>query len=403
MSEHDSDVSVTYCVYCSDVSPAYQCVTCAGDPSIANRYCFACSLKHIESYYGHEIKDCSKSKPKKGNKKCEHNKEQRDCKLCRGSRICEHDRSKRTCTICVGMYLSFCSNCLDNFCFPFITFLHVYIGSRICPHGKHKHICKLCGGSAICPHNRIKYSCRQCKSGNPNSIVDFGSPVDDIKADSLSVSSTPRESETKSHGSHKKCEHNREQRNCRDCGGSRICVHDKYKYACRECGFSKKSKSSHSQAMTMSFSNSSAVSHSLSDFATLSSSSSSSNVGGYFNSTTQNFTGISGFNSTCHSSNITFQPMMPLSLSAQQSPFQFASPLPHAPSLSQPQSSLSSRSAPLSLIYTSHQQPQIQQSHSGSSSSNQLPRRRSHSSNNDLLLFNDNMTQEDDMNNRLSF
>ena len=105
MSEYESDV--TYCVCCSEVSPAFQCLTCTSDPSITNRYCLACSLQHMKSHYGHEFKDCSKIKVKKGNKKCEHNKEERDCKFCRGSRICEHDRSKRTCTICVGMYQYF--------------------------------------------------------------------------------------------------------------------------------------------------------------------------------------------------------------------------------------------------------------------------------------------------------
>lgn len=103
MSEYETDA--TYCVYCLEPSPVFQCLTCV-DISISNSsrlYCFSCSLKHMQTNYGHEIKDISKIKIKKGNRKCEHNKEQRDCKFCRGSRICEHDRSKRTCTICVGM------------------------------------------------------------------------------------------------------------------------------------------------------------------------------------------------------------------------------------------------------------------------------------------------------------
>jgi hypothetical protein len=33
-----------------------------------------------------------------------------------------------------------------------------------------------------------------------------------------------------------KCEHNKEKRDCRECGGSRFCEHDIRKYNCISCG-----------------------------------------------------------------------------------------------------------------------------------------------------------------------
>jgi hypothetical protein len=33
-----------------------------------------------------------------------------------------------------------------------------------------------------------------------------------------------------------KCEHSREKRRCRDCGGSQICEHNRRNYQCKECG-----------------------------------------------------------------------------------------------------------------------------------------------------------------------
>jgi group I intron endonuclease len=50
--------------------------------------------------------------------KCEHGKQQRDCKDCGGKRICQHNREKRSCKECGG--------------------------AQICEHGKHKHSCKDC-------------------------------------------------------------------------------------------------------------------------------------------------------------------------------------------------------------------------------------------------------------------
>ena len=34
----------------------------------------------------------------------------------------------------------------------------------------------------------------------------------------------------------KKCEHNRQKAQCKECGGSSICIHERYKYTCKECG-----------------------------------------------------------------------------------------------------------------------------------------------------------------------
>ena len=37
----------------------------------------------------------------------------------------------------------------------------------------------------------------------------------------------------------KKCEHGRQKRQCKDCGGSAICEHNKRKTRCKECGGSE--------------------------------------------------------------------------------------------------------------------------------------------------------------------
>ena len=39
-----------------------------------------------------------------------------------------------------------------------------------------------------------------------------------------------------SDGSGRKCEHGREKRRCKECGGSGICTHGKDKRQCKECG-----------------------------------------------------------------------------------------------------------------------------------------------------------------------
>ena len=34
----------------------------------------------------------------------------------------------------------------------------------------------------------------------------------------------------------KKCEHGRQRRNCKECGGSSICEHGRRRYRCKDCG-----------------------------------------------------------------------------------------------------------------------------------------------------------------------
>jgi predicted GIY-YIG superfamily endonuclease len=108
--------------------------------------------------------------------KCEHNKNNSICKICKGGHICIHNRTRSRCKLCKG--------------------------SQICTHDRMRSSCKDCKGSGVCEHNKIKRICKDCKG--------------------LDI-----------------CEHNKNKRICKDCGGSSICEHNKYKDYCKECNGSR--------------------------------------------------------------------------------------------------------------------------------------------------------------------
>ena len=89
--------------------------------------------------------------------KCEHNKQQSNCKICKGTNICKHNKQRTACIECHGA-----SICKHNKHRGGCQECH---GASICVHDKIRSVCKICGGGSICEHNRHRYDCKEC--GNP--------------------------------------------------------------------------------------------------------------------------------------------------------------------------------------------------------------------------------------------
>ena len=157
---------------------------------------FEIYTKKIKEYGENTVIDTNKKKIELFLKynifmKCEHNKNQAYCKICKGSQICEHNNIRYVCRQCGG-------------------------GKGICEHNRVKSQCKECGGSQICEHNKRKAECKEC---NGSQICEHKKQKNKCKV-------------CKGSGI---CEHNRERSTCRECGGSQICDHDKMKSTCKEC------------------------------------------------------------------------------------------------------------------------------------------------------------------------
>jgi hypothetical protein len=180
-------------------------------------------------------------------KKCDHNKEKRNCRVCTPTSFCIHDKRKDTCVVCTPSLLCIHdkrkSSCVV--CTP----------SLLCIHDKRKSDCKKCSNSTtiFCIHNKRKRDCRVC---TPTSFC-----IHDKRKDTCVVC-TPailcihnnRKHDCKEcnptvyciHNKRKKdcnecnpdayCVHNKRKRDCKECNPAAFCKHDKKKYACRECG-----------------------------------------------------------------------------------------------------------------------------------------------------------------------
>ncbi len=68
-----------------------------------------------------------------------------------------------------------------------------------------------------CEHNRQKHQCKECKG---SSICEHNR----------------RKHQCKECKGSSFCEHNKQKYRCKECGGSSICEHNKQKYRCKECG-----------------------------------------------------------------------------------------------------------------------------------------------------------------------
>ena len=88
------------------------------------------------------------------NKNCDHNKQKRNCRVCRPTSFCIHDKLNFSCGECNRSL--FCIHdkrkrqCIE--CCP----------QAFCIHKKRKLACGECNHSLFCIHNKRKYDCREC-------------------------------------------------------------------------------------------------------------------------------------------------------------------------------------------------------------------------------------------------
>jgi hypothetical protein len=152
-----------------------------------------------------------KKKGRKKRAKCDHGRDKRICRECGGSGICPHGRIKKQCRECGG--------------------------SAICVHGRQKQQCRECGGSAICPHGKRKYRCKECNGAAIGKVEKRAAKEKGPKKHGATDGADgPVPPAVKRVQKRAKCDHGRDKRICRECGGSGICPHGRIKRQCRECG-----------------------------------------------------------------------------------------------------------------------------------------------------------------------
>jgi hypothetical protein len=115
-----------------------------------------------------------------------------------------------------------------------------------CPHNRRRAQCKECGGSAICQHEKRKTECKQCAGVAPQpntpSVVAKRTGYPLLTAIPLSQRRVGgKYVDTKGNvgnwnGKDLRCDHNRERRYCKECGGSQICQHNRVRAQCKDCG-----------------------------------------------------------------------------------------------------------------------------------------------------------------------
>ena len=92
------------CQNCDSNSAEFECVDCKTLKLNDRKFCTECAEFHpkIKQFKNHNLRRLRSGPGRSTNKRCEHGREQRDCKECGGSRICEHGRVRRCCRPCGG-------------------------------------------------------------------------------------------------------------------------------------------------------------------------------------------------------------------------------------------------------------------------------------------------------------
>jgi hypothetical protein len=86
-----------------------------------------------------------------------------------------------------------------------------------------------------CEHNRQKSQCKDCSGSCICEHNKRKSQCKDCGGGSI-CEHNKLKSQCKDCGGSRICEHNKRKSDCKDCGGSSICEHNKYKAQCKDCG-----------------------------------------------------------------------------------------------------------------------------------------------------------------------
>ena len=91
------------------------------------------------------------------------------------------------------------------------------------------------GGEGRCAHGKQRGKCRACRgaqageSSTQERQRQAGEQAAVAEQEMRRRASPPTRTE-------KKCEHNRQKRQCKDCGGASICQHNRERKRCKDCG-----------------------------------------------------------------------------------------------------------------------------------------------------------------------